>query len=438
MASARIQPSRLVGRERELSRLGDAVARAVSGAGSLVCVRGATGVGKTRLLAELAGRCRDRGMPVHRAECAHAGRNAALLPGLELLRGLLDVSELEDEHELRRQVAGELTLLDPELHADLPLVFDLLGVPDPERPSGELAPAERRARLASFLRRLLRSPGRADSRLLVVDDVDAIDPLSEVLVRELATAAADSPALLMLACGSDRRPPWIAGAGASWLELAPLSNDATRALVHEILGDDPSVKGLAARVVAASRGRPWLARETLRWLAETGVLSGEPGRFASGDERAGADLPADASALLRERLAQRSPAARSVLEVAAVVGMRIDHALLAEVSPADDDEIRDALEELCGAGILYPSSAEHRFEHPLYRDAAYGEIDPARRAELHADVALAIEETCFERLDALAGLLAHHWAAAGQAASAERWWAHAAWRAGYEGGPPAG
>lgn len=436
MASALIQPSRLVGRDSELSQLGEALSRALSGSGSVVCVRGEAGVGKTRLLLEMAGRCRERGISVHRAECPPGGRTTALLPWLELMRSFFGVSELEDEHDLRREVAGELALADPSFHGDLPLVFDLLGVSDPERPSPQIDAAERRERLGTFLPRLLRARGARGPSLLVIDDADAIDPMSEALLRVAAGAVPETPTLLLLSCGHARRLPWLDAAGACRMELLPLSSHSTRELIVELLGSDPSTTGLAARIAAASGGSPWLARESVRWLAETGPIEGEPGDYRCAEDPGATAIPDDARSLLSDRFGRLSEGARSVLDVACVAGARIARPILVQVLGVPEPEIDAALEALCRAGILYPSAAEHRFEHPLHQEVAYTSLDPARRAKLHADVALAIEETFFERLDSLAGLLAHHWAAAGQSASAERWWMHAARRAGFEDQPP--
>ena len=85
------------------------------------------------------------------------GRSIPFLPLLELLRDLFDVSEREEPHSARRKVAGELTLLGEGLRDLLPLVFEFLGVAEPDQPPLDLPPDVRKEQLFAFVQHLIRS-----------------------------------------------------------------------------------------------------------------------------------------------------------------------------------------------------------------------------------------------------------------------------------------
>ncbi|NIQ90348.1 MAG: adenylate/guanylate cyclase domain-containing protein, partial [Deltaproteobacteria bacterium] len=126
--------SKFVGRDREMASLESALAQAGEGRGQVVGVVGEAGVGKSRLCLEFVERCRARGIAVYEAHCPAHGKAVPFLPLLELLRAYFGIAERDTAAEARRKIAGTLLLLDEGMRELLPLVFDFMGVPDPEHP----------------------------------------------------------------------------------------------------------------------------------------------------------------------------------------------------------------------------------------------------------------------------------------------------------------
>jgi len=161
-----------VGRTHELQLLETAVARAVDGVAQIVGVVGEPGVGKSRLCSELVERCRARGIPVYEAHCLSHGKALPFFPILQLMRAYFGIGEADTATEARRKIAGTLVLLDDRFREVLPLVFDFLGVPDPERPLPPMDADTRQRQLLAFIAELARArSAREPAVLLAAEDL---------------------------------------------------------------------------------------------------------------------------------------------------------------------------------------------------------------------------------------------------------------------------
>src|SRR5256712_3872234 len=169
-ASRRRGFSRLGGRGEELAWLAAILERTMAGDGQLVGVVGDAGVGKSRVCLEFVERCRAQGIAVHEAHCPSHGAAVPLLPIRELVRSCLALGADEPEADVRRKVAERLLALDLGLDDALPIVLELLGVPDPQASSPVADAHTRHRRLAELMRRGLRAARAAQPVVLLVDD----------------------------------------------------------------------------------------------------------------------------------------------------------------------------------------------------------------------------------------------------------------------------
>src|SRR5436309_5369047 len=135
--------SRFVGRADEMAALEAALARALEGDGHVVGVVADAGVGKSRLCFEFLERCRARGIVTYRASGVAYGKSVPLLPVLELQRDYYGITAADSAAIAREKIAGRLLLLDRAFDDVLPVVFDFLGVGDPEPPAPAIEPEAR-------------------------------------------------------------------------------------------------------------------------------------------------------------------------------------------------------------------------------------------------------------------------------------------------------
>ncbi|MCR3748617.1 regulatory protein, luxR family [Lentzea californiensis] len=379
----------LVARDRELDRLRAALAKAGEGAAGAVLLAGDAGVGKTRLIDELAagaedtlvlmGRCLDAGetglpylpfaeaLGTLKSDVSHRPALAMLLPQLALpaarepgTEGMIAPSLVPGRRP--EQDVGQLQLFD----AVLGLLGDLSEQQRVLLVVEDLHWADASTRyLLSFLLSRLRS-----QRLLVVgtyraDDLHRSHPLRPLLSELVRLSAVDR------------------------LDLSPFNAADARRFVEALSDDLP--EDVLRQVAERSEGNAFFAEELIA------VATCDDAR----------SLPSALADVLLSRVESLSLEAQHVVRVASVRGRRVRHYRLHEVSGMADLAFDAALRELVQHHLLVVHDDEvYAFRHALVREAVYGDLLPGERVRLHAAYARHLAQHLEER--GASAALAHH------------------------------
>jgi class 3 adenylate cyclase/tetratricopeptide (TPR) repeat protein len=422
--------SRFVGRSDDMAALEVALARALGGNGQVIGVVAEPGVGKSRLCYEFAGRCRARGLAVDEAHGVAHGKAIPFLPVIEYLRAYFGITERDADQAAREKIAGKLLLLDPQFADSLPLLFDFLGVSDPERPAPRTDPEVRQRLLFAAMKRLVHARSRREPGVTVVEDLHWIDAGSEAFLENFVEAAAGTRTLVVVNFRPEYHAGWMQKSYYRQLPLAPLGAEASAELLRDLLGADPSLGGLADRIWQRTAGNPFFIEEIVQGLVEAGHLHGSKGAYRLATPPGDEALPGTVQAVLAARIDRLGEREKSVLQTAAVIGKQFTEAVLRHVAELAAAEVAAALDALVRSEFLYEEAlypeAAYAFKHPLTQEVAYRSQLGARRAKVHAAVARTIATLYPERLDQKAAELAHHWEAAGDVLEAARWHGRAA------------
>jgi class 3 adenylate cyclase len=410
--------SNLVGRRWEMSAVEGLLDRAIDGHGAVVGVVGSPGIGKSRLVREVAAMAAARGVDVFTAFCESHTNQVPFHAVARLLRAANGVEGL-DGQTARDRVRDRVPDADPE---DLLLLHDLLGIADPNAPSPAIDPDARRRRLTALVN--AASMARESPAVFVLEDVHWIDEVSESMLADFLTVIPQTPSLVLVTYRPEYEGALARVHGAQTIALAPLSDSETAALVTELLGPDSSVGGLATMIVERAAGNPFFVEEMVRELAERGVLRGNRSAYVSTVGAAEVSVPATVQATIAARIDRLDPAAKRTLSAAAVIGSRFDPGLLETLG------IAPALEDLLGGELIdrvsFTRQPEYVFHHPLIRTVAYESQLKSDRTELHRRVAAAIESRNPVAADENAALIAEHLEAAGDGHAAYGWHMRAA------------
>ncbi|WP_299956046.1 LuxR family transcriptional regulator [uncultured Modestobacter sp.] len=382
----------IVGRAEELARLMTHVERAAQGRPSAVLVAGDAGVGKTRLLDELAHRAADRGVRVLTGHCVDLGEvGLSYLPFVDLLRPVAGDPGLAGALARFPVLGGLLTGRPGATPPDHPAGEPAdLGVPSPAPNRGFGRPVDdSRLQLFESVAGLLGELATAGPLLVVLEDLHWADRSSRDLLRYLLARLGDlvdDPIAVVATYRADdlhRRHPLrpllaelVRLPGVERLQLDPLPDDDVTTLVRGLAAeagvlDDRVVED----VVARAEGNAFFAEEL----------------FAAGHH--GEGLPLGLSDVLLSRVEQLSPAAQQVLRVAAVAGRRVRHELVSAVSWQTPAETEQALAEAVHHHLLVVSDdGRYRFRHALLREAVLADLLPGERVRLHAAVAAHLAE----------------------------------------------
>ena len=345
----------LVGRERELERLGPTVRDALTeNRCTIVSIVGPAGIGKSRLAGELAGMVEATARTVT-GRCLPYGSGITYWPLVEIVRDLGGIEAVVDE------LAG---LDDAAIVADR--LRASLGKSSDGSASDEIFWGVRRTFEALAARRPL---------LVCLEDLHWAEPTMLDLVEYLA-AFATRPMVLLCTARSDlvdSRPGW---SRYPTFELEQLSATETEKLVGAY---GIELGALRTQIAATAEGNPLFAEQLAAMVAESPPAAGRP-----------LVLPASIHALLAARLDGLEPDERRALERAAVIGKEFWLRAVADLSAEPDRRrITGLLLALVRKGLVDPAAAagsgddSYRFRHALIRDVAYGAIPKAVRADLH-------------------------------------------------------
>ena len=412
------QRSKLVGRERELGMLMDALARCRREfAPQLMTLVGVPGIGKSRLVTELF-RVVDRDPDLI---WWRQGRSLPYGEGLsywalgEIVKaqaGILETDPTESAaRKLREMVADVVADSDEPAWVEehlRPLVGLSVGAADG---------GDRRGEAFAAWRRFLEALAERRPLVLVFEDLhwaddgllDFVDHLADWAtgVRLLIVGTA-RPELL------DRRPGWGGGKrNAATVSISPLSQQETAQLLASLLEQILLPAELQAQVLELAEGNPLYAEEYVRMLQDRGFLVRDARGWRLDDARE-LPLPETVQGMIAARLDALVPAEKELIQNAAVVGKVFWPGALASLgTSAALDDVLHALERKEFVRRERRSAvggeSQYAFLHALVRDVAYSQIPRAGRVDKHRLAAAWIESLASDRSEDRAEMLAHHY-----------------------------
>ena len=384
----------LVGRAAEIDRLRELLDQAWHGHGHVVAVIGEAGVGKSRLLAEIAAEAVERGGRLLVGRCYEAEQILPFASWVDALRAGGLNADAQPVASLEPRYRMELARLVPELgRGDLD--------PGP-------APVDYR-RLFESVAELVRRLALQQPLLLILEDLHWGDEMGLRLLTFLGRRLHAWPILVV---GTAREEDLASTAILRHtladltrehrlveLRLAPLSKDETLTLVRALAPAESAaaaISGLAERVWATSEGNPFVVVETVRGLPTDGEVSARP------------TLPQRVRDVIARHLDRLSERSRELTAVAAVIGREFDFALLRRAAGLEDLEAAELVEELVRRSVLHHVGERFDFTHDRIRDVAYTGLLRERQRALHARIASAMETLYADRLADQVERLAHH------------------------------
>jgi ATP/maltotriose-dependent transcriptional regulator MalT len=368
-------PDALIGRRRELEYLERALGDVEDGAVRILAVNGEAGIGKTRLLEELARQADERGWLVFEGRGSQFESElpfGVLLDACDDYLGSLDARTLE---RLVGEGLSELSMIFPALRES---VFQ----------PAELS-ADERHLVYRRMRELLDALGARKPVLVALDDIHWADEASVELLAFLLRRPPSRRVALALAYRRAQAPPHLAAAvdrvardgNLEHIELGVLSPDEAGGLLADLPAEQRD------QVYRQAGGNPFYIQQLAR-------AAGHHAHAPAGRTRAVAGVPAAVAASLSEELAALSDDARRMLDGAAVVGDPFESELAATVAELPDGEALDALDELLSHEIVRPGELPLRFHfrHPLLRQAVYEGTSAGWRIGGHARAAARLQE----------------------------------------------
>lgn len=399
----------LVGRIDELARLRAVVDDAWRGQAAIILVTGEAGIGKSRLVDELAVESLRRGGRLLRGNCYESEQILPFRPWIDAFRDGQVLSTLDIVPDLGPRRLAELGCLFPELGPSRPVVP---------------ATSDSHTRLFDALGEVVRRLAARQPLVVVIEDLHWADEMSLRLLPFIARHVRAHPVLIV---GTVREEE-LTGVPAlarcveelardrrlARMILPSLSRDATTELVRALARRGSSaawMAQLAEHVWALSEGNPFVIVETMRALQE-GQLP---------PTQTGVSLPQRVREVVCARLNRVSAPSQPLAAVAAVIGREFSFAQLQRAAGLSEHETAVGVEELVRRGLLSAVEERFAFTHQWVRDIIYGQLLTPRRVALHEAVGAAMETLHSDRIDVVADQLAYHFSQANDAPKAIRY-----------------
>jgi class 3 adenylate cyclase/tetratricopeptide (TPR) repeat protein len=404
--------TRFVGRQVELESIRQALEHADAGHGQLVAVIGEPGVGKTRLFYEfICSHCTHGWLLLEGHGVSH-GKTTPYLPIRDLLKAYFQLEARDDAVRLREKLTRKLLALDEALIPTLPALLTLLDVPVEDHEWQILDPPQRRQRTLEALKRLLLRESQLQPLAVVCENLHWIDTETQAFLDRLVDSLPTARILLLVNYRPEYQHTWGSKTYYTQLRLDPLPPAGAQTLLQVLLGDDADLAPLKRVLSERTARNPFFLEESVRALAESQVLVGEPGAYRLARAPLTMQVPATVQAVLAARMDRLPTEDKILLQTAAVIGKDVPFALLQAIAEIPEEALRGALTHLQAAEFLYEASLfpelEYTFKHALTQEAAYGSLLQERRRTLHARIVAAIERLHPDRLDEQVERLAYH------------------------------
>jgi class 3 adenylate cyclase/predicted ATPase len=402
-----------VGRTEELRLIKELLhSTGREGKARLVSVVGIGGIGKSRLAWEFLKYIDGLAETIywHKGRCPAYGDGVTFWALGEMVRMRAGIAETDDPIESRRKLSETLAQYlgdDEERRWVEPRLAHLLGLV--ERPPGE------REELFSAWRCLFERIAELGTTAMVFEDLQWADPGLLDFVESMLEWSRNHPILIVTLARpelADKRPNWGVGQrNFTSLHLEPLPDSAMAELVEGF------VRGLPAdgieRIVARAEGVPLYAVETVRMLADRGVLEPRGSAYELIGDLGALEIPDSLHALIAARLDALAAEDRALLQEASVLGKSFTMEGLAAVAGQERTALEPKLRELARKEFLAqeadprsPERGQYTFLQSMIREVAYATLSKSDRRRKHLAAAHHLESVGDEEL---AGVVATHY-----------------------------
>jgi predicted ATPase/class 3 adenylate cyclase len=424
----------LVGREQEVGLLFERWEQVKAGQGQVVLLTGDAGIGKSRLVQMLKEHVANQPHTCWECRSLSYFENTALFPLIDLFQRLLRFQAEDIPDEKLRKLEQALSQYRLPLEETVPLFAPLLSLSrlEDRYPPLNLSPQRQRQKTLETLVVILLELAEHQSVLFILEDLHWTDPTTLEFLNLVIEQIPTTSILTLLTCRPMFQPSWSHRSYVSEITVSRLSHAQVEQIVNRITDGKLLPTAVLQQIIAKTDGVPLFIEELTKAILESGQLKEVDGHYELTGSLSTFAIPATLQDSLMARL-DRLVSAKSIAQLAAVMGRQFAYDLLSIVSQLDEATLQRELGRLVEAEIVYqrgvPPQATYTFKHALIQDAAAQSLLKSTRQQYHHRIAQVLEAQFPETAENQPELLAHHYTEAGLIEQSVAYWHKAAQRA---------
>ncbi|MGI9333793.1 MAG: diguanylate cyclase [Gammaproteobacteria bacterium] len=417
----------LIGREAEVMLLHERIDQALEGLGQITLLGGDAGIGKSRLVSAVNDRAAKLSHAWLEGRCSAYHGDSALYPIIELFRGALKRHDGNGESGALKDLEALAVRCNLELEEAVPLLAPAFGM---SVPKNRYAPPvmtleKKRQRLWEMLIAILVEIAARQPLFLVIEDLHWADHSTLEFLSKVIDHVPTAPVFMLCTYRPDFRSPWNPRTYLTYLTLGRLPDRHVHRIISEIASNKQLPSEVSHHIVAKTDGIPMFVEELTKTVLESKVLVDKGEHYELASTLTGIMVPSSLRGTLMSRL-DRLQSAKTVAQIAAIIGRQFSYELLRAVYPGDEAALSRELARLLDAELLYRQqmrpSVTYMFKHALIQETIYETMLDETRQTHHGRVASVLQAQFPEIVQAHPELLAHHLNEAGQYIAAITFW----------------
>jgi TOMM system kinase/cyclase fusion protein len=408
---------KMVGREVEQMRIHNLWRTTTITNGNTVFITGQAGIGKSKLVHECKKKIRKGKFTIIECRCLPEHQNNALYVFLEMIKRCIRLHDQIDEEIVKEKLKAALKNANISSKQVMPVLCSWLNISLQNNYKGALLVGSKQKELIfAALRKLIMSLNQEGKFLLVIEDLHWIDPTSLELLNELIGSIDQANYFLLMTARPEFQSQWPSHI-VNRIELITLTKSATRKMIQSVLNQKSIHERALSYIAEKADGIPLFIEELTGMLLEKKYLILVEGEYQLLENIEEKSLPVTLNDMLNARL-DKLGLAKETAQIAATIGREFSYDLLVKSSFRDEAAVQADLNELLNADLIYQQrrvqNDHYFFRHALIRDAAYDGMVRQQKIEAHRSVANSIEIFFTEMKNKHPGMLAAHWAEAGE------------------------
>lgn len=421
---------RILGRDQETELILERLQQARKGVGQVVLLNSEAGLGKTRIVQMIGEAASDDQCII--LDCCGTPyyKNSFLFPVMEMLRGIIGLADTSSTREQLSRIQQTITTLGMDTQTVTPVLAELLITPtnsadDHYAESLTSTPQQKKRQTLDVLIELLNALAQQRLVLLVVEDLQWVDPSTIELLSRLVNQPSLGNIFAVFTFRNEFSPPWKSQYNLTQITLNRLTQKQSGSMIGQLCQQKTLPMEVFNEIISKTDGIPVFIEELTNAVLRSSLLIEKEHHFELSASMSQLGIPSSLQDSLMSRLDSVGED-KALAQLSATLGREFNHELLHAISGQDAAQFQASITRLVNAGLFSQRGqaphADYRFQHALLREAAYHSLLKRTRQQYHQKISAVINDKFQYIAVGNPEILAHHYTQAKNYSEALQYW----------------